>query len=62
MNVYTATEQAYKNGYEAGVREFADKIFEEAPNITQERIIHLRMAIHNLAIILISKNREEKGR
>lgn len=55
-------DRAYKNGYEAGVREFADKIFEEAPNITPERSIHLRMEIFNLAMRLISNNREEKGR
>ena len=28
MNVYTATEQAYKNGYEAGVKEFAERLCE----------------------------------
>lgn len=26
MNIYTATEQAYKIGYNAGVEEFAEKI------------------------------------
>lgn len=26
MNPYQATEQAYKNGYEAGVKEFAEKM------------------------------------
>ena len=25
MNVYDATEQAYKNGYEAAVKEFSEK-------------------------------------
>ena len=25
MNIHDATEQAYKNGYEAGVKEFAEK-------------------------------------
>jgi hypothetical protein len=26
MNTYNATEQAYRNGYEAGVREFAERL------------------------------------
>ena len=26
MNIHEATEQAYKNGYEAGVREFAERL------------------------------------
>lgn len=25
MDIYTASETAYKNGYEAGVKEFAEK-------------------------------------
>lgn len=39
MNVYIATEQAYKNGYEAGVKEFAEKlevIYEELKTIDRE--------------------------
>lgn len=26
MDLYAATEQAYKNGYKAGIKEFAEKI------------------------------------
>ena len=26
MNIHDATEQAYKNGYEAGVKEFAERL------------------------------------
>lgn len=29
MDIYTATEQAYKNGYEAGVKKFAELIKKE---------------------------------
>lgn len=39
MNTYTATEQAYKNGYEAGVKEFAERlevIYEELKAIDRE--------------------------
>lgn len=28
MDKHTATEQAYKNGYEAGVKEFAERLCE----------------------------------
>ena len=35
MNVYTATEQAYKNGYEAGVKEFAERFKEKVGSIPQ---------------------------
>ena len=30
MDKHTATEQAYKNGYEAGVKEFAERLKERA--------------------------------
>ena len=39
MNVYIATEQAYKNGYEAGVKDFAERfevIYEELKAIDRE--------------------------
>ena len=29
MNIHDATEQAYKNGYEAGKRDFKNKLLEE---------------------------------
>ena len=28
MNIHDATETSYKNGYEAGVKEFAEKLFQ----------------------------------
>lgn len=33
MDIYTAQEVAYKNGYEAGVKEFAEKFKEKAGSI-----------------------------
>ena len=34
MNIHYATEQAYKNGYEAGVRELAELIKNAFPSIS----------------------------
>lgn len=35
MDVYTASEQAYKNGYNAGVKELAEKLIAEYKGIDE---------------------------
>lgn len=59
MNTYTATEQAYKNGYEAGVKEFAERM-------KSEKFIYKNFGelvqvddINTIAEELIDKQRKE---
>lgn len=47
MNERDATEQAFRNGYEAGVREFAERLKEKAyldgaVSISQELVVDVR--------------------
>ena len=58
MKEYTATELAYKNGYEAGVREFAERV-KNAPSVTNCENEWLCLDIDTIAKELIDKQRKE---
>ena len=37
MDIYTASEVSYKNGYEAGVKEFTERLFDNFISNVQKR-------------------------
>jgi hypothetical protein len=57
MNTYTATVQAYKNGYEAGVREFAERLCED--RVSNDPVV---IAVKVELKELIDKQRKEDGK
>lgn len=48
MYIHDKTEQAYKNGYEAGIKEFAERLKEIKANLETLRMPLLNMDIDNL--------------
>lgn len=39
MNIYEATETSYKNGYRAGVKEFAERLKEEVADLAVDYML-----------------------
>ena len=59
MNIHDATEYAYKNGYEAGVKEFAERLKEKLKNVCyveEYDSIYVHKIIDNLAKELTEQN------
>lgn len=61
MNIHDALEQAYKNGYEAGVKEFAEAVKMTACNIANKegyvRQDRLAQAIKNLKSEMVGEKK-----
>jgi hypothetical protein len=61
MNIHDSTEQAYKNGYEAGVREFAERLkiclYDKPSLFTQQRYI-----VNSEVDTLVEEMTEDEGK
>ena len=51
MNIYDATEIAFKNGYEQGRKDTASEIFAEVDKIINDDRINRRLAERGLSVI-----------
>ena len=56
MNIHDATEQAYKRGYEAGVKEFAERLRKIGTDEEAYGYVHLWEVDHIAKELTESKN------